>query len=74
MSSRYYVARPPSKWPGVCEVPDGQTDHCFHHLKWPERNTFPMPFVGGKFHECIDPVTGWWVPMPDEDLLMDIGL
>ena len=72
--SRYYVAKRPDSWLGVCEVPDGQTEIFYHHMNWPELARHTSSFTVSSFPQCIDPQTGWWVPLVDEDLLMDIGL
>lgn len=72
--SRYYVAKRPREFLGVCEVPEGRTDIFFQHLQWPELTRVGTAFRAATFTECTDPETGWWTPLWDEDLLMDEGL
>lgn len=75
MSSRYFVSKQLGRWPGVCEVPDGQDRIYYHHRNWPKRTSDgPLSFLHGSFAECTDPVSGHWIPMIDEDLQMDDGL
>ena len=72
--SRYYTAKRPESFPGVCEVPDGQTGFFYHHANWPELTRAHNTFMTSTFEQCTDPQTGWWTPLMDEDLLMDEGL
>lgn len=75
MSSRYYVARPDhANWSGVCEVVGDDEGGYYHHANWPQRSDYRNVWTGYTFAMATHPVTGWWVPMIDPDLLMDEGL
>lgn len=72
--SRYYVSKRSNSFDGVCEVPDGQEEIFYHHSRWPELTNRSFKFYMASLAECTHPDTGWWVPLMDEDLLMDEGL